>query len=492
MSMRELVFIPVPAMGHLIPAVEMAERIVARDNRISFTILIFKIDNHGAVNSYIQSLESDSSFDPRIKFIELPPLENPPDFRSRTFAERMLEDYRPIVKRTVEEKRSLGSSGHDHLAGFVVDMFCSVMIDVAKELDVPCYIFFTSNASLLSLTFHFQSLRDDHGVDVTEFTDPDARLDVPGFKNRVPCSVLPMVFLDKDRGCDDMLDHARRYRQAKGILVNTFTELESHAIRTLSNDPDHVPTIYPVGPIVNLKKVLSEKEKERESNSSIVLSWLDDQPPASVVFMCFGSLGSFPEDQVREMGKGLERSGHRFLWSLRRPPSTDSRHESPVDYENLEEVLPDGFLDRTAEIGRIIIGWAPQVAILSHRAVGGFVSHCGWNSMLESLWLGVPVAAWPMYAEQQLNAFVMVKEAGLAVEIRMDYKWDHRMKLSNGLVESDAIEKGIRMLMDNENHRHRSEVKEMSEVCRRALMEGGSSSTGLASFIEDVLRGNSE
>ena len=73
-----------------------------------------------------------------------------------------------------------------------------------------------------------------------------------------------------------------------------------------------------------------------------------------------------------------------------------------TDYANLEEVLPEGFLDRTMSIGKVI-GWAQQVAVLTHSAIGGFVSHCGWNSILESIWYGVPVATWPLYAEQQLN-----------------------------------------------------------------------------------------
>ncbi|KAL0008657.1 hypothetical protein SO802_010159 [Lithocarpus litseifolius] len=122
---------------------------------------------------------------------------------------------------------------------------------------------------------------------------------------------------------------------------------------------------------------------------------------------------------IKEIAYALEHSGCRFLWSLRKPPPSGGI-ASPSDYTNLEEILPQGFIERTQGIGKVI-GWAPQVAILGHSAIGGFVSHCGWNSMLESLWFGVPIAAWPMYAEQQINAFEMMKELGLAVEVKMDY-----------------------------------------------------------------------
>ncbi|GAB4848202.1 hypothetical protein Ancab_002869 [Ancistrocladus abbreviatus] len=232
------------------------------------------------------------------------------------------------------------------------------------------------------------------------------------------------------------------------MLVNSFTELESRAIHLLLNDAS-APPMYPVGPIPNLDKhneaSIDGLDKEKES----IFRWLDEQPQSSVIFLCFGSKGSLVEEQAREVASGLERSGHRFLFSLRRP-SSGGEKVGPHDYENLQDVLPMGFLDRTAKIGKVI-GWARQVTILSHPAIGCFVSHCGWSSILESLWFGVPVVAWPMYAEQQMNAFLMVRELELAGEIRIDYRWNYQKKLSNGLVEAEVIERGVRKVMDGEN-----------------------------------------
>ena len=91
------------------------------------------------------------------------------------------------------------------------------------------------------------------------------------------------------------------------------------------------------------------------------------------------------------------------------------------------------------------------MAVLSHPAVGGFVSHCGWNSILESLWAGVPIAAWPMYAEQQTNAFEVVAELGIAVEIKMDYRNDANMD-SQLIVSATEIENGIKSLMMDRNN----------------------------------------
>ncbi|MBA0576358.1 hypothetical protein Golob_024163 [Gossypium lobatum] len=270
----------------------------------------------------------------------------------------------------------------------------------------------------------------------------------------------------------------RGLRKAKGIIINTFWELESHAISSLS-DASALP-VYPVGPILNLE---SESEVHQSSD---IMKWLDEQPPSSVVFLCFGSWGSFNGDQVKEIAFALEQSGHRFLWSLRQPPHpSKGPRASPTDYDDASEVLPEGFLDRTRGIGKII-GWAPQVAILGHPATGGFVSHCGWNSTLESIRFGVPIAAWPIYAEQQLNAFELVMELGLAVEIKMDYRRDGMDSGEIEIVSAKTIEKGIRSVMEEGNH-VRKRVKEMSEKSRKALMNAGSSHSTLRGLVDDVM-----
>ncbi|KAJ0803151.1 putative anthocyanidin 3-O-glucosyltransferase [Helianthus annuus] len=229
----------------------------------------------------------------------------------------------------------------------------------------------------------------------------------------------------------------RKLREVNAIMVNTFLELETHAIESLSADIS-VPTVYPVGPILNL-----EGSSGKPSDDDVI-RWLDSQPPASVVLLCFGSMGSFDEVQVKEIARALEQSGHQFVRSLRRPPSNGTT-KVPSDYEDPGVVLPEGFLERTDGVGKVI-GWAPQVALLAHSAVGGFVSHCGWNSLLESIWFGVPVATWPVYAEQQMNAFEMVVELGLSVEIKCDYiKNLFDPKAKTPIVSAEVIKNGIRL-----------------------------------------------
>ena len=462
MKQTELVFIPSPGIGHLIAMVEIAKLLTQRGPRFSITILTMKFpfETNASVNSH-----SDS-----IRIVPLPPAEidagtMPPG----VFLFEFVKAHTALVRDAVRE---LTRSDSVRLAGFVIDMFCTSMIDVAGEFGVPSYLFFTSGAAFLGFLFHFQFLHDYAGLDFSEFKDSGAELEVPSYVNSVPGKAFPSMILDREGGgAEAAVDHARRLREVKGIMVNTFVELESHAVQSLRGSK--FPPVYPVGPLLNTGAGSGGAQQD------VIITWLDDQPLSSVVFLCFGSRGSFGADQIREMAHGLERSGHRFLWSLREPPPKD-RRGLPNDYANLEEVLPEGFLHRTVKIGKII-GWAPQVAVLAHRAIGGFVSHCGWNSILESIWYGVPLGTWPMYAEQALNGLQLVKDLGLAVEMKTDYEAN-----SECVVSARMIENALKILMDM-NSELRKKTKEMQQISRSATMDGGSSHLSLGRFIDDVI-----
>ncbi|KAL2245888.1 UDP-glycosyltransferase 71E1-like [Sesamum indicum] len=471
----ELVFIPSPGRGHLLATVEMAKLLIDRDERLSITVLVIKpsFDPNSSAHSY--SPESNS----RIRFIDITNVNSLSMSMSSplTFLEQFIENHKDPVRNSVTQ------IVHDFgpncgLAGFVIDMFCTAMIDVANEFDVPTYMFFTSGASALGLMFHFQGLRDYQNQDVTLYENSSEELCIPSYKLPVPAKLLPALMFDKDGGSTKFLDHAKRFRETKGIVLNTFLELESHAMKSLSED-DNIPPVYSVGPILH-----SHDENDRNPKYEEIMKWLDEQPDSSVVFLCFGSRGCFDDkNQVKEIAVALENSGHRFLWSLRKP-ANEHKFRTPGEYDNLEEVLPEGFLERNAGIGKVI-GWAPQIAILSHRAVGGFVSHCGWNSTLESMWCGVPMAVWPLSAEQQMNAFQLVKDLGVAVEIKMDYK-RNLMGGSNMNVTAEEIENGIRRLMQPQSETWVN-VEAMKLKSRMALVENGSSFDFVGRFIENVM-----
>ncbi|KAK6136025.1 hypothetical protein DH2020_030235 [Rehmannia glutinosa] len=105
----------------------------------------------------------------------------------------------------------------------------------------------------------------------------------------------------------------------------------------------------------------------------------------STIFASFGSEYFLSENEIEQIACGLELSEVNFVWALRFPIGENI---------NIHEKLPLGFLERVGERGMVVEGWAPQRRILSHPSVGGFLSHCGWSSVMEGIyWASCVVAA---------------------------------------------------------------------------------------------------
>jgi len=466
MTKFEVVFISTPTIGNMVPTVEFANHLTKNHPQLSATILIITIPKLPLVNTYLQSRPSSAT---NLRFIHLPIVDPPtPDQYQSLIAyiSILIQKHKNNIKNTL---LNLTKNNSVKLAALFVDMFSTTIIDVANEIFVPCYLLFASPASFLGFMLHIPRLKS---------VELENEFEIPTFQNLLPKLVLPNLVLDwktEEDAYSWVSYHARRYRETKGIVVNTLQELEPFALQSLYNDLQ-LPPVYPIGPVLDLVGPVQWDPNPVQYN--YIMEWLDLQPIGSVVFLCFGSLGSLEEKQVEQIAIGLERVGIRFLWALRGPPK--DQLADPRDYESYENVLPDGFLERTVGMG-IVCGWVPQAKVLAHKAVGGFVSHCGWNSILESLWFGVPIATWPVYAEQQMNAFQMVRELGLAVEIRQDYR------VGGDLVWAEEVKNGVSTLMNNSDEIRRN-VKEMSKKCRVALMENGSSYTNLMSLIQELTK----
>nr|CAD1824054.1 unnamed protein product [Ananas comosus var. bracteatus] len=256
------------------------------------------------------------------------------------------------------------------------------------------------------------------------------------------------------------------YSDAAGILVNSFEEMEPEVLKAIREEEQVEagrPPVYLVGPMV--------RSGSDETDESGCLEWLDRQPADSVLFVSFGSGGSLSTEQMQEMALGLEASGQRFLWVVRCPNDreknaaffTSGNKDDPVNY------LPEGFLERTKDVGRVVPSWAPQVSVLAHPATGGFFSHCGWNSTLESTVHGVPMIAHPLYAEQRLNAVLLAEAVGIAIRPRAREPY--------GVVGREEIAAAAKELMQGEKGKalHRR-TKELQEAASQALTPPGGSS----------------
>ncbi|CAA0373345.1 Flavonol 3-O-glucosyltransferase UGT71C1 [Arabidopsis thaliana] len=470
----ELVIIPFPFSGHILATIELAKRLISQDNpRIhTITILYWGLPFIPQADT-IAFLRSLVKNEPRIRLVTLPEVQDPPPMELFVeFAESYILEYVkkmvPIIREALSTLlSSRDESGSVRVAGLVLDFFCVPMIDVGNEFNLPSYIFLTCSAGFLGMMKYLPERHREIKSEFNRSFNEELNL-IPGYVNSVPTKVLPSGLFMKET-YEPWVELAERFPEAKGILVNSYTALEPNGFKYFDRCPDNYPTIYPIGPILcsNDRPNLDSSERDR------IITWLDDQPESSVVFLCFGSLKNLSATQINEIAQALEIVDCKFIWSFR---------TNPKEYASPYEALPHGFMDRVMDQG-IVCGWAPQVEILAHKAVGGFVSHCGWNSILESLGFGVPIATWPMYAEQQLNAFTMVKELGLALEMRLDY-----VSEDGDIVKADEIAGTVRSLMDGVDV-PKSKVKEIAEAGKEAVMDGGSSFLAVKRFIGDLIDG---
>nr|CAB3446250.1 unnamed protein product [Digitaria exilis] len=354
-----------------------------------------------------------------------------------------------LIARSIPHLRALlrdVAAASPPLAALVPDLFAAATLPLAAELAVPGYLFIPASLTALHVMRTLVELHDD--ASSGEYRDlPDPLL--------FPCGAA-LRHEDVPVGMEDskapvyaqIVEEGRRYRLAAGFLVNTFYEMEPAAVEEfkVAAERGTFPPVYPVGPFVR-------SGSEEDATSPCVTEWLDRQPNGSVVYVSFGSAGALSVEQTAELAAGLEDSGHRFLWVVRMP-SLDGENHSDMgkrgDLSGGEEDdplawLPEGFLDRTSGRGLAVRSWAPQVRVLSHPATAAFVSHCGWNSTLESVSYGVPMVAWPLYAEQRMNAVFLSESVGVALQ--------PCARVSDGVIGREEVAEVVRELMEGEKGR---------------------------------------
>ncbi|WCJ44235.1 UDP-glycosyltransferase 88F3 [Euphorbia peplus] len=457
-----IVLCPFPSIGHIVSIVELSKLILLHyENHFSIDILVTSCEflDSPSVSSYISTISQSY---PSISFCHLPTVSidsNPP----RSFAAMAFESVALQKPYALESLQQILKTRN--ICAFIIDLFCPFALSLGKQLEVPTYYFFTSGAACLGAYMYFPSIHAQYSKSLKQLKDT-----VIDFPCMPPLKAIhmPEPFLDRDDPVYDYFVGAcSSLLKADGIIVNTFHDLEPKAIEKIASGlcvlgDAKTPLTFYIGPVI-------APERKSELPRHECLLWLDGQPRKSVVFLCFGSRGTFSLNQVREMADGLEKSGQRFLWVVKNPPDTGD-----VD---LETLLPQGFLERVKDRGLIVKSWAPQIAVLGHDSVGGFVTHCGWNSVLEAVVAGVPLIAWPLYAEQHLNRNVLVEDMEMAIPVEQ--------RDEDRFVSAAELERRVRELMESEKGK---ELKEkcwkMRESNMNALTKSGSSISDLSKLVE--------
>ncbi|XP_030939821.1 UDP-glycosyltransferase 89B2-like [Quercus lobata] len=449
-----------PASGHIIPLLDLTHRLLRRGHTVTVVVLP---TNHPLLQPLL-SLHP-SSLHPLV----LPAPERPtPSWKSRIAKDQARRDlHYPLLLNWF----------HSHLSppiAIISDFFLGWTHHLAKQLGLPRVVFSPSGASGLSVLFSLWR-------DLPKNEDP-ADMNFQVLFPRIPNSPvypwwqLPHRYKNSKEGDPDwefnknnMLDNFASW----GLVINSFTELERVYLEHLRTELGH-DRVWSVGPLLPLEDDVIGSSN-RGGSSSIpceqVMTWLDSRPDSSVVYVCFGSRTTLNTKQMEVLVSALDQSGVQFIFCVR---GLDDRH---VGLDDDLGVIPDGFEDHVEGRGLVIKGWAPQVAILRHRAVGLFLTHCGWNSVLEGIIAGVVMLTWPMGAEQFANAKLLVDELGVGIRVGENVEnIPESSELARLLVESVSA-----------TRLERVRVKGLSDASLGAI-KGGSSDKDLDEFVERLTR----
>ncbi|WRX24613.1 UDP-glucuronosyl/UDP-glucosyltransferase - like 10 [Theobroma cacao] len=309
---------------------------------------------------------------------------------------------------------------------------------------------------------------------------------VPGLPHRIELTKAKLPE-NLNPGSNDLTNMRSNIRAveliADGIVVNTFEELESEYVKEYKSVKGD--NVWCIGPLSACNKLNSDKA-ERGQKASIddnqcLKPWLDSKKPGSVIYACLGSISGLTTWQLVELGLGLEASNQAFIWVIRGGKKS----------EGLEKwIAEEGFEERVKDRGLIIGGWAPQIWILSHPAIGGFLTHCGWNSTMEGICAGVPIVACPLFAEQFLNEKLVVEVLGIGASVGVEAAVAWGMEDKFGLLmKREQVKQAIDKVMDkgNPGEERRKRAKELGMRATKAIEEGGSSYQNMEMLIKFVL-----
>ncbi|KAK6121218.1 hypothetical protein DH2020_045044 [Rehmannia glutinosa] len=356
----------------------------------------------------------------------------------------------------------------------VADVIMGFALEAAEQIGVPCVLLQTSSACSFMCNKHlthlvdkgFIPLKDESCLKIGYMETP---IDwIPGV---IPLGLKHFSHTIRTTDPNDpmlnfVITEFGRSSKAAAIIINTFDALDQNVLTALSSI---CPPIYTVGSLHLLLNQLPANYTLKSMSSSLwkedpaCLNWLDSKPKNSVIYVNFGSITVLNPQQLSEFAWGLANSKKNFMWIVR--PDLVQGENAALTPEFWDEIGDRGF---AAE-------WSPQEEVLGHPAVGGFLTHCGWNSMLESLCNGVPVLCWPFFADQNLNCRYACEEWGIGMEI-------------GGDVKRDEVGFLVRELMDGEKGKMlKKRALEWKKKAAEAVAGGGSSSLNLDRLISEVL-----
>ncbi|KAL3360454.1 hypothetical protein AABB24_013728 [Solanum stoloniferum] len=346
----------------------------------------------------------------------------------------------------------------------VYDPFLPWAVEVAKNFGLISAAFFTQNCAVDDIYYHVHK-----GVIKLPPTQNDEVILIPGFSSPIDASDVPSFVInpEAERIIEMLGNQFSNLDKVDWVLINSFYELEKEVI-------DYMSKIYPIktiGPTIPSMYLDKRLHEDKEYGLSVFkpmrnecLNWLNHQPINSVVYVSFGSITKLEAEQMEELAWGLKNSNNNFLWVVR---STE------------ESKLPKNFLEELTIEKGLVVSWCPQLQVLEHESIGCFLTHCGWNSTLEAISLGVPMVAMPQWTDQPTNAKFVKDVWEIGVRAKQDGK---------GIVRREVIEECIKLVMEEEKGKLiRENAKKWKEMARNAVDEGGSSDKNIEEFVSKLM-----
>ncbi|XP_057779188.1 UDP-glycosyltransferase 86A1-like isoform X2 [Salvia miltiorrhiza] len=383
----------------------------------------------------------------------------PLDFdRIHNFKQHWEAIFLDFPSRVDELLGNIIPSESDDAHFLVADTFYSWPATIAQKYNILNVSFWTQPALVFAIDYHLDLLREK-GYFPIKGDEENVIVDIiPGIQP-IKTKDLMSNFHDFDETSTTnriVVEAFQQVKRADFILINTVNELEHESVLAINQKQ---PT-YAIGPLnftIDSTKTAVPKSLWAEADCA---EWLDSKPRGSVLYVSFGSLAQSNQQLAEEIANGLLLSGVHFVWVIR----------------NGADVLPDGFENEMCKDQGLIVSWCNQNAVLSNPAIGGFLTHCGWNSILETIWCGVPVICYPFFADQPTNRKLVVDD------------WKVGINLCDGIsVDRKEVAAKIKQLMSAEaSNGLRDEMKKMSAVMHSALDEDGSTHTSFHQFLDHL------
>ncbi|MCL7049491.1 hypothetical protein MKW94_027751 [Papaver nudicaule] len=450
-----IIMFPFMAHGHFTRFLALAKFITKRKPNIRITFVSTPLN----VKRLQSTLSSETTTYNNICFAEIPfkstdhglppnseSIDSLPVHLNPTFfcaSESLEPAFEKFLTETIRTEKRVPDC-------IIFDLFFGWVHDIAKRVGTLSFCFLSGAygaAMYFSTWLYFPHRKNDDSNDLIE------EFHVPRFPDTCRLQ-LSQLFpeLRKTNKESMFAKFARRQisltLKSDGMLCNTVEEIEVVGLKVLRDHMESKP-VWTIGPLLpsyllqgnqnkNKGSVVSNfrTEKEFGIRPESCIEWLNHQKPSSVLYISFGSQGTISAPKMKELALGLEKSGKFFIWVLRPPIGYDSKSEFKAEW------LPEGFEERLNETkkGLLVKKWAPQLEILCHGSTGAFLTHCGWNSVFESLSQGVPIIGWPLFAEQNYNSKMIREELGVSVELAIG---------NEGELSSEHVKKVIDQVMDS-------------------------------------------